>query len=214
MTRKLFWEDPYLTTCDAVILYIDGKDVVLDQSVLFAFSGGQQTDAGTIGGIGVADAQDGEDIVYTLASEPAFAVGDAVQVKIDAHKRALVRRLHSAAHVVWWLFREKTGKENLVGSNVTSSKARLDYEMEESVGPILPELEAKANEIFSRGEPITFKVEDGRRIWCWNNSGVEICVPCSGTHVRSLKEIGSIQLKRKNIGKGKERLEVTLLRVA
>lgn len=36
------------------------------------------------------------------------------------------------------------------------------------------------------------------------------CVPCGGTHPKSTKEIGKVQLKRKNIGSGKERIEVVL----
>jgi Ser-tRNA(Ala) deacylase AlaX len=35
-------------------------------------------------------------------------------------------------------------------------------------------------------------------------------VPCGGTHVRSTGEIGQIRLKRNNIGKGKERVEIFL----
>ena len=36
-------------------------------------------------------------------------------------------------------------------------------------------------------------------------------IPCGGTHVARTGELGRIKLKRKNIGKGKERVEVTLL---
>ena len=35
-------------------------------------------------------------------------------------------------------------------------------------------------------------------------------VPCGGTHLRRTSEIGKIALKRKNIGRGKERIEVLL----
>ena len=33
-------------------------------------------------------------------------------------------------------------------------------------------------------------------------------VPCGGTHLKRTGEVGNIALKRKNIGKGKERIEV------
>ena len=33
-------------------------------------------------------------------------------------------------------------------------------------------------------------------------------VPCGGTHLRRTGEIGEIELKRKNPGKGKERIEI------
>ncbi|MCW4627521.1 MULTISPECIES: hypothetical protein [Marinomonas] len=35
-------------------------------------------------------------------------------------------------------------------------------------------------------------------------------VPCGGTHVKSTAELGVIKLKRKNVGKGKERVEIYL----
>ncbi|WP_272521033.1 alanine-tRNA synthetase second additional domain-containing protein [Providencia sp. PROV202] len=35
-------------------------------------------------------------------------------------------------------------------------------------------------------------------------------VPCGGTHVRSTAEISTIRLKKVNIGKGKERVEIYL----
>ena len=33
-------------------------------------------------------------------------------------------------------------------------------------------------------------------------------VPCGGTHLKRTSEVGKLSLKRKNIGKGKERIEV------
>ena len=33
-------------------------------------------------------------------------------------------------------------------------------------------------------------------------------VPCGGTHVRRTGEVGTIALKRRNPGKGKERIEI------
>ena len=35
-------------------------------------------------------------------------------------------------------------------------------------------------------------------------------VACGGTHLKRTGEVGEIQLKRKNIGKGKERVEISL----
>ncbi|WP_230369886.1 hypothetical protein [Paludibacterium denitrificans] len=35
-------------------------------------------------------------------------------------------------------------------------------------------------------------------------------MPCGGTHLRRTGEVGTLQLKRKNVGKGKERVEILL----
>lgn len=36
-------------------------------------------------------------------------------------------------------------------------------------------------------------------------------VSCGGTHVKSTAEVGYITLKRSNVGKGKERIEIYLV---
>ncbi|NBT86232.1 MAG: hypothetical protein EBT45_07035 [Alphaproteobacteria bacterium] len=36
-------------------------------------------------------------------------------------------------------------------------------------------------------------------------------IPCGGTHVKSTAEVGYVTLKRKNIGKSKERIEIHLV---
>lgn len=48
-TEKLFWRDPRATR-------LDGAEVELDRTILFAFSGGQERDEGTIAGRSVLDA--------------------------------------------------------------------------------------------------------------------------------------------------------------
>ncbi|HAE50502.1 MAG TPA: alanyl-tRNA editing protein, partial [Tistrella mobilis] len=44
----------------------------------------------------------------------------------------------------------------------------------------------------------------------WEVEGVAR-VPCGGTHLRRTGEVGAITLKRVNVGKGKERIEMRLV---
>ena len=46
MTKKVFWDDPYRTTLDTVVSHVDGDRVRVDATIFFAFSGGQESDAG------------------------------------------------------------------------------------------------------------------------------------------------------------------------
>ena len=48
-TIKVFWENPYLAELVAKIVDIDGDNIVLDQTIFYAFSGGQESDEGTMG---------------------------------------------------------------------------------------------------------------------------------------------------------------------
>lgn len=210
MTKKLFYQDPYKTECEAIVLNVMGPEVTLDQTCFFAFSGGQASDSGSINDIPVKQAiASGDDIVYVLEQVPSFKEGDKVIVKIDENKRRKLMRLHSAAHIIYFLFAEKTGIKKLIGSNIEENKARLDFQYPEPIVDMLPKVEEKASQIFSQDIEIkTFPEgnDENRRLW----ECKEWKCPCGGTHVKSTKEIGKVQLKRKNIGSGKERIEITL----
>ena len=68
-TDKIFWKDAYLTRLDTTVAAVAGDDIRLDATIFFAFSGGQESDAGTIGGCPVLAARkEGLDIVYTPVS--------------------------------------------------------------------------------------------------------------------------------------------------
>ncbi len=209
--KKLFWDNPYLTNCNAKITSIDGMKVNLDQTIFYAFSGGQASDLGTIGGINVVEAieEDKENIVYVLEKEPNFEVGYEVEVIIDGERRRKIRNLHSAAHIVCYFVEKKLGKLECIGSNVSVDKARLDYLFEGSISEHLTEIEVKVNDFISDSNEVVIKNDDEKPELRWWICG-EMKMLCGGTHVKNTKEICKVKLKRKNIGSGKERIEVTL----
>lgn len=211
MLKKLFWQDPYLKECNAIVTAIEDNKVWLDQTVFFAFSGGQASDKGTINGINVLEAvKQDDEIYYILEKEPDFKVGDNVKVEIDWDYRYKIMKLHSAAHIVYYFFIEKAGEQKVIGSNINIDKARLDFAYDESISPLLLEIQEKTMEVINQGIDIkAFEDEKNpsRRLW---ECGKWL-MPCGGTHVKNTKEIGQIKLKRNNIGAGKERIEVTLV---
>ncbi len=216
MTIKLFGEDPYLTECTVTVTEINSNKVKLDRTIFFAFSGGQASDEGTIDGINVTEAvKQGDkeniiDIEYTLETEPTFKVGDLVTVKINPERRCKLRNLHSAAHLLYYLSEEFIGKVKIVGSNIAPEKARMDFLYEKPLNDVLPQLELRINNFISEKHEIIMKNDEEKPDLRWWTCG-EWKMPCGGTHVKSANEIGSIKLKRVNIGKGKERIEIRLL---
>jgi Ser-tRNA(Ala) deacylase AlaX len=210
MVEKIFRENPYLDSCEATIAGVDGNEITLDKTVFFAFAGGQESDSGTIGGFSVLEARaQGKEIFYKLEGSPSLSVGDKVEVKIGMEKRMRIMRLHSAAHIAYFLFAEHTKIEKLIGSNVTSEKSRVDFEHDGSIAEKLLTTQKEMDELVSRKVPIkTYPDEKNPDRWWWECEGMR--APCGGTHVKSTGELGRVILKRKNIGSGKERIEITL----
>lgn len=217
-TKKLFWGDPYLKECDSKITKIQDSKVYLDQTIFYAFSGGQESDSGNIAGAKVMEAKkEGDDISYSL--EPSSPVlntlkpGDTVRVEIDWEKRFRLMRLHSAAHIVFRLLEVKLNINEVIGSNITSDKARLDFLYPENISPHLNDILNSAKKLIQSNLAINTYYDEQdktRRVWQLGDFP-DWKMFCGGTHVKSSGEIGEILLKRKNIGQGKERIEILLV---
>lgn len=209
MTEKVFWAEPYRTTLDTRIASVDGTDVTVAATIFYALSGGQESDAGSIAGLPVAAARKaGRDIVYTLPDGHGLKPSDDVIIAIDWPRRYRLMRLHFAAEVVLELaYRRFPGVEK-IGAHIAADKARIDFALAEPVGPHLPDLQQQAMAIVAADEAILSAFSDEaneRRYW---KISAFAEVPCGGTHLRRTGEIGAISLKRKNIGRGKERIEI------
>src|SRR5258708_25459743 len=50
MTLKLFWADPSLTRLETRIVAVAGDEVTVAETIFYAFSGGQESDHGTLDG--------------------------------------------------------------------------------------------------------------------------------------------------------------------
>lgn len=209
MTRKVFWEDPYRATLETRVEEVAGDEVVLAATIFYAFSGGQESDEGTIGGRPVLEARkDGARIYYRLAPDHGLRPGDPVTVAIDWERRYRLMRRHFAAEIVLELAYRCLGREAKIGAHIAADKARIDFATATSVAPLLPAIAAEANEIVVADRPIisAFGGEGQERRY-WRIDGFAT-VPCGGTHLRRTGEIGRIALRRQNPGRGKERIEI------
>jgi len=206
------WSDPSLTRLDTVIASADGPDVTVTETIFYAFSGGQESDSGTIGGRPVLGARkDGLAIVYTLPEDHGLRPGDPVTIQIDWARRYRLMRLHFAAEIVLELVYRALPAVSKVGAHIAPDKARLDFEWPENISGLIPGLEAQAQAIIDADHPIlsTFSDEAAEKR-TWEIAGFAR-VPCGGTHLHRAGEVGRIALKRRNPGKGKERIEVMLI---
>ena len=211
MTEKIFWREPYRSSLDTRVAGVDGAGVTLAETIFFAFSGGQESDRGSLGGRPVREARkQGPEIVYTLDEGHGLAPGDPVRIAIDWPRRYRLMRLHFAAEVVLELVNRRYPGIEKVGAHIAEDKARIDFRRAESLAPDLPVLASDVQRIVGENQAIQSNFSDEeneRRYWKIEEFSA---VPCGGTHLRSTGEIGAVALKRRNPGQGKERIEIRL----
>lgn len=212
MTQKLFWQDPYLTHLQTHITTVNSQDVTVAQTIFYAFSGGQESDSGTIGGQRVLEARkDGKDIIYKLDSDHGLKPENAVEMVINWERRYRLMRLHFAAEIILELAYQNLSPITKIGAHIAQDKSRIDFEWGENISKVFPMLQEKAHTLIQADHPIVsaFSDEENQRRY-WEIEGFAR-VACGGTHLKRTGEVGEIQLKRNNIGKGKERIEIYLL---
>jgi alanyl-tRNA synthetase len=209
-TRRLYDGDPYLKSFRAKVVAIEGNELELDQTAFYPEGGGQAGDTGEIGGIRVLETQKRNDaIIHVMEAEPGFTQGEELDCAIDWKRRHRIMRLHSAAHIMEHFLWRRLGHINRLGSFVDDAKDRADYSYEGKLpAEDLKKVEEDTNAFLSEGHGIRVD-EDDSSIRTWSCADIEM--PCGGTHVRNTGEIGRVRLKRKNPGKGKERVETSLV---
>jgi alanyl-tRNA synthetase len=212
MTRKLFWDNPYQKNIETRIASVNGSNVTVEETIFFAFSGGQQSDTGTIAGYPVIEATKvGKEIEYTLPGDHNLMEGETVTIKIDWERRYKLMRLHFAAELILELMYKKLRGSDKIGAHIAEDKARIDFRWGKSISPLLPEITAEVGSIIQKDMEIisSFNDEINERRY-WEVVGLAK-VSCGGTHLKKTGEVGKLKLKRKNIGKGKERVEIYLV---
>lgn len=236
MTRRLYLDDAYLKACDATVLRVEeGRRVVLDQTVLYAESGGQAPDHGWLrwGGAEarVVDSQVAGgghvgDVVHTLAEDaPQPEEGQAVRVALDWERRHGLMRHHTAAHLIAAVV-YRDFKAKFTGGQLYPDRARLDVHFDGWDAAWPKRIEAAVNaevekgyevrnheitrDEFRRGDLLR-TAEDlidpaVERIRITDIVGLDAQAD-GGTHVRDTREVGRVVMgKADNKGKGHRRL--------
>ncbi len=117
-------------------------------------------------------------------------------------------RLHFAAEVVLELFYRNLKNIEKIGAHIAEDKARIDFLWEENISTMLSDIRQDALKLIESDLEIISDFSDEnkeRRYWKVNGFAQ---ISCGGTHLKRTGEVGDITLKRKNVGKGKERVDI------
>jgi Ser-tRNA(Ala) deacylase AlaX len=209
--KKVFWDNPYQTELNTRVAYVNGNQVLFEETIAYSFAGGQESDRATVNNIPILDSQrEGTLIYYTLPDGHGLSVGDEVHMIIDWPRRHRLMRLHFAAEIVLEIVVRKFGYEK-VGAHISETKSRIDFISAESIKPHFPEILAEYNHIIKNNVPIEKGwLDKGAQRRYWKIEGFAQ-VPCGGTHVASTGEVGYVTLKREHPGKSIERIEIRLI---
>ncbi|HHF7346936.1 TPA: alanyl-tRNA editing protein [Legionella feeleii] len=209
--EKLFWQAPYQRKLNTKIISIVDNDILLEKTIAYSFSGGQESDKAYINNLEIIDSRmDGSLIYYTLANNHNLKINDEVIMTIDWPRRYKLMRLHFAAELVLELVTRKYHFKK-VGAHIAEHKARIDFIHDRNISAIFEEILSEYNTIIEADKLIQTGYSDistQRRFWKIDGFAE---VPCGGTHVKSTAEVGYISLKRSHPGKSIERIEIQLL---
>lgn len=232
-TKKLYYQDQYMTSSSARIVGIDEGCIALDQTVLYPEGGGQESDTGLLetpfGTLHIMAAKllhgapihldgfnggkSGGVIVHRVAPQDQAMLanlmpGTAVTVHLNTERRQKLTLSHSASHFLYAaaVALRPELKENTIGCHIKEDGARFDFIASD---PFVPDdiqaIERHANAMIARAQPITIEAHpDNADARTWIYEDIRI--PCGGTHLASPQDIGCIRVTRKKLGKNKERL--------
>ncbi len=236
-TNRLYYQDFHLSEAKARVVRVEKDSIELDATVAYPEGGGQEADHGVIrlesgAALRFNDAKKIYTRLAALSDFPGLYVDGVIQhviaeedrqllsliepgmlaiVSIDVKRRAGLALSHTASHLLYLGIEEvrPDAIESTIGCHIKTDGARFDFMVETrfSTDELLA-IEQVANGYVHRNASITVSahqlVPDAR---LWHCEGHVI--PCGGIHITQASVVGPLQVRRRGLGTGKERISCT-----
>ncbi len=230
MKGALYMADSYLKEFEAEVVSVtDNKFVGLNRTAFYPQGGGQPFDIGVLVCEGVeypviaVKKMDGS-ISHELSRE-GLKIGDTVVGKINWERRCKLMRMHTAAHLLCGILHSKTGAL-ITGGQLDLEQSRMDFSLENFNREEIDSYVSLANSLIEKDLPISVSFmardealkipgmvklagalpPDVAQLRIVSIEGVDTQAD-GGTHVKTLGEIGKIELLSvDNKGKSNRRL--------
>ena len=232
MTELVFRNDAYARLCEARVLRVVGRQVLLDRTVFYPAGGGQPGDTGELVTpedlrLRVIDTVKGDapdEVMHVLADDAqAPPPGTIVTAAIDWPRRHRLMRFHTALHLLCAVVQAPVS-----GGRMAPEKAHLDFDiaMDKLVAT---EIEDRLNALVAADTPVeighisdeeldakpdlvkTMSVQPPRgqgKVRTVRIPGIDL-QPCGGTHLARTGEIGPLKVLRIR-SEGKRNKRVTI----
>ncbi|WP_455141667.1 alanine--tRNA ligase-related protein [Candidatus Hodarchaeum mangrovi] len=226
MADELYLDDMFLKNFEAEVVSVkEGKFIVLNRTAFYPKSGGVANDEGKI-----IRGSDSYAVVYAgkfggkishEVDKEGLNAGDKVTGVLDWERRYKLMRYHTAAHVISGAF-YKNLNAKITGNEINIDHGRIDFNLVNFDRSLIEEQVNLSNRIIQKDYPVEvyyldrsqvdndpdlLKLSMGLPKQIKNVRIVDIKnfdrQPDGGCHVKSLKEIGRISI-RKLVNKGKD----------
>lgn len=222
--------------------------LITDETIFYVQGGGQPTDVGTIGSTtdekttfevnSVRHPAEGGQILHFGRFNPSgsktFAVGQEIKQSIDAEKRDLYSRLHTAGHILGFAINQLS-REGVLPELTESKASHYPDSAAVEFGGLIDgkhkaAIQAKTDEFVRSARPVHIHywpmeellakctgVTDGFTLPEGETVGrvVEMeglgSYPCGGTHVTDCSKVGKIEVKKISRSKGVSRVSYKVL---
>ncbi len=229
----IFRRDAYTVRCQATVVAVDERGLMLDRTVFYPTGGGQPGDTGTLhhdgAEIRLTDTikGDGPDSVIHVPEVGAElpAPGSVVEVEIDWDRRFAHMRMHTCLHLLCAVV-----PGAVTGGQIGADRSRLDFNVP-SASLDKDDLTAHLNRLIADDRPVSYRwIDDAEleanpdlvrtmsvkpptgtgQVRLVDIEGIDL-QPCGGTHVARTAEIGRVEVvKIENKGKQNRRVVVAL----
>ncbi len=211
----------------------DEGEAIFDKTIFYAESGGEVADTGTVSNentlgkvINVIKAPNKQHLHTIKLEKGSLKVGDTLALKVDELKRELIKRNHSATHLLQTALERVLGNHiKQMGSFVNEEYLRFDFTHYEKIkADELKAIEKEVNELILKSIPSKieylpleeanklgakafFSEKYGKevRVVAFGNDSIEFC---GGCHVSNTSEIGIFKIEsEESIASGVRRIQ-------
>ena len=235
-TRRLYQENVYQRTCEAVVTGVEhtehGTLLTLSQTVFFPEGGGQSCDIGSINMFPVTEVFERDGQIYHLCpkKEMELVPGTEVTAEIDWERRFDNMQRHCAEHILSGTFYRLYGGVNR-GFHMGEDYMTIDISLEERpefdkvTWDMAKEAELQANTVIWSDLPVITKRCDTREeagrlplrkeptvseditVVCIGDTEKPAdCVACCGTHPDTAGQVGMLKIYKVEKNKGMYRI--------
>ena len=211
----------------------DEGEIIFDKTIFYAESGGEVADSGKISNetvladvVNVIKAPNKQHLHTVKIEKGTIKVNDTLKLNVDEEKRELIKRNHSATHLLQTALERVLGDHiKQMGSFVNEDYLRFDFTHNEKINANqLKEIEKEVNNLILKSIPSKIEylpIEEanklGAKAFFSEKYGKEVRVVafgkdsiefCGGCHVSNTSEIGIFKIEsEESIASGVRRIQ-------